>query len=288
MRPPQTNPIDSFSERSVYSDWRAFMQSVRCLPFCALPKNRPAAANVDDSGSGTVSQARWNSGDNKMIARTVRRLIQWSGRLVLLALALCLPLAAHAVTNTWSPAANLAAARSYQTATLLPSGKVLVAGGGDLTGALSGAEVYDSASNTWSPAGQLATARDQPTATLLPSGKVLVVGGADGNGLSLASAELYDPASNTWSTAGSLVAARYGHTATLLPSGKVLVVGGASSIFFLASAELYDPASNTWSAAGFPRGRARSSHRHAAALWQGSRSGRRRQQFHCHHQCRAL
>jgi hypothetical protein len=152
-----------------------------------------------------------------------------------------------AVTNTWQPAASLATARQNHTATLLPSGKVLVAGGYNSSGSLSSAELYDPASNAWSTAGAIATARYKHTATLLPSGKVLVVGGYNGNTLS--SAELYDPASNTWSTAGAIATARYDHTATLLPSGKVLVAGGYGTAY-LSSAELYDPASNTWSATG--------------------------------------
>jgi hypothetical protein len=45
-------------------------------------------------------------------------------------------------TNTWSAAGSLAIARYVHTATLLPSGKVLVAGGSDGTVALASAELY--------------------------------------------------------------------------------------------------------------------------------------------------
>ena len=71
------------------------------------------------------------------------------------------------------------AARTGHTATLLPSGKVLVAGGHSGPGNdLSSAELYDPATNTWSPADRMTTARaNYHSATLLPSGKVLVVGG---------------------------------------------------------------------------------------------------------------
>ena len=45
------------------------------------------------------------------------------------------------------------------TATLLPSGKVLVAGGYDGSGVLSSAELYDPASGTWTATGSMSTAR---------------------------------------------------------------------------------------------------------------------------------
>ena len=65
------------------------------------------------------------------------------------------------------------------TATLLPNGKVLVAGGYDSVGSLASAELYDPASGTWTATGSLATARASHTATLLPNGKVLVAGGSE-------------------------------------------------------------------------------------------------------------
>src|SRR5437773_5331937 len=72
---------------------------------------------------------------------------------------------------------SLITGRSQHTATLLPNGKVLVAGGGGINGSLASAELYDPASGTWAATGRLATARLEHTATLLPNGKVLVAGG---------------------------------------------------------------------------------------------------------------
>jgi len=160
-------------------------------------------------------------------------------------------------SGTWSATGSLATARAGQpsghTATLLPNGKVLVAGGGDINGIHVSTELYDPASGTWSATGSLTTARSGHTATLLPNGKVLASGGGDGGSI-LASAELYDPASGTWSATGSLVFTRFAHTATLLPNGKVLVTGGSKFHLgsILARAELYDPASGTWSGTGSP------------------------------------
>jgi len=165
-----------------------------------------------------------------------------------LAVAVALLCAGAHAEGTWSAAGSLATARYYHTATLLPSGKVLVAGGSSASGgSLASAELYDPGTNTWTAAGSLATTRDDFSATLLPNGKVLVAGGPD------TSTELYDPGTNTWSAAGSSLAAkRVDHTATLLHSGKVLVVGGQSGGGggYLASAELYDPGTDTWGAAG--------------------------------------
>ncbi|MBK9442747.1 MAG: hypothetical protein IPN53_16185 [Comamonadaceae bacterium] len=81
----------------------------------------------------------------------------------------------------WRGASSLNIARDRHSATLLPNGKVLVAGGfGNSGGTLASAELYDPATNTWSAAGNLVTARDHHSATLLPNGKLLVAGGIYG------------------------------------------------------------------------------------------------------------
>jgi hypothetical protein len=145
-------------------------------------------------------------------------------------------------SGTWTATGSLNAARLQHTATLLPNGKVLVAGGFSTAGFLNSAELYDPASGTWSATGSLHTARAVHTATLLPNGKILVAaGGRNDPPYRLTSAELYDPATGTWSVTGSLNTARDSHTATLLPNGKVLVAGGGTnSRGFLNSAELYE------------------------------------------------
>jgi hypothetical protein len=156
-------------------------------------------------------------------------------------------------SGTWTMTGSLATPRFQHTATLLPNGKVLVAGGGGNpygVGVLESTELYDPANGTWTATGSLANGRAYHTATLLGNGKVLVAGGY-GSGSS-ASTELYDPASGTWTATGSLVNGRGFHTATLLGNGKVLVAGGGydSSGHVLANAELYDPVSGSWRATG--------------------------------------
>ena len=156
---------------------------------------------------------------------------------------------AQAVAPGWSYTSNLNTARHFHTATLLPNGKVLVAGGVGLLGSfLNSAELYDPATGMWSSTGNLNAVRNSHTATLLPNGNVLVAGGSN-RFVSHGSAELYDPATGTWNSTGNLNAVRNGHTATLLPNGKVLVAGGGDPNG-LNSAELYDPATGTWSTTG--------------------------------------
>jgi hypothetical protein len=154
----------------------------------------------------------------------------------------------------WSSPGSMSGARRRHTATLLLSGKVLVVGGEDASGAVATAELYDPSSRAWSSTGTLpgaAGARTGHTATLLTDGKVLVAGGMNGTTY-LDTFSVYDPGTGTWSTpAVTMGEGRTGHTATLLTSGKVLVAGGKGALgATLATAELYDPEQGTWASTG--------------------------------------
>jgi hypothetical protein len=150
-------------------------------------------------------------------------------------------------TGDWIPTGSLRTSRHNHTATLLPDGRVLVAGGCSewkeglyqVSIHLPQAEVYDMASGTWTPTGDLKTARYSHSATLLPDGRVLLAGGHKAGALTRA--ELYDPATGEWSTTGGLNVPRDSHTATLLGEGQVLVAGGIDTDDdALDSTELYD------------------------------------------------
>lgn len=65
-------------------------------------------------------------------------------------------------TGAWSGVGSLATARSYHTATLLPSGQVLVSGGDGASGPLNSAELYDPTTGTWGATGSMATPRARP------------------------------------------------------------------------------------------------------------------------------
>jgi hypothetical protein len=157
------------------------------------------------------------------------------------------PLPPRGTSGRVDPTAAMSIARACHSATLLPNGTVLVAGGQQRNGELTKtAEIYDPASGSFTPTGSMAASLGCHEAVLLPGGNVLVAGGAPDP----LSAELYDPASGTFSPTSSMTEARYEpFSATLLRNGKVLVAGGYRD-GLLSSAELYDPASGTFSPTG--------------------------------------
>jgi hypothetical protein len=99
------------------------------------------------------------------------------------------------ITGTWTPTGSMGQPRQAHTATLLPNGKVLVAGGISFFGSTfpTSAELYDPATEKWSPTIPLVSGRQDHFTTLLPNGKVLVAGGFNSSDTG-PSTELFDPA----------------------------------------------------------------------------------------------
>lgn len=146
-------------------------------------------------------------------------------------------------------------ARASHTSTLLPNGKVLIAGGFAGSGGESSpyrtAELYDPGSGTFQSIAEMSIGRSGHTATLLKNGKVLIVGGWTGRYDLRGSAEIYDPAANAFTATGNLVIERAGNTATLLADGRVLIAGGEDrQENKLASAEIYDPSTGKFTQTG--------------------------------------
>jgi hypothetical protein len=164
---------------------------------------------------------------------------------------------------SWTQTGSLHTARASHTATLLPNGSVLAAGGtGDNGGALASSELYNPGSGTWTVTGSMNVARVSAQAVLLTNGTVLTMGGCINNdclGSTTASAELYNPANGTWTSTGSMVKSRAEFVAALLPNGKVLVAGGCTAYnangctAVTAAAEVYNPATGKWSSTGAMR-----------------------------------
>src|SRR6266542_2484808 len=142
-------------------------------------------------------------------------------------------------TGRWTSTGSLRTARRNHTATLLPDGTVLVAGGFNSDGWLRSAELYDPTRGRWKRVAPMTTARAHASATLLGTGRVLVAGG--GNPSALQSAELYDPTSGRWTRTGNMNG--YGGTAALLQDGRVLVA-------CCDAADVYSPATGTWTPTG--------------------------------------
>lgn len=165
------------------------------------------------------------------------------------------------ISNTFSPTGNLIDARVGHVAVLLSNGKVLIAGGDGIGGALSSAEIYDPSTGLFTAAGNLKVPRaayfnpytalvrtSSTTATLLSDGRVLIAGGNSGVGIVgiTISAELYDPMTGTFSLTGNLIEARALHTATRLSDGQILIAGGFSGFASENFAELYNPTTGSF------------------------------------------
>jgi len=106
------------------------------------------------------------------------------------------------VLDSWTPAARMEINGVWGTATALPGGRALVAGGPMSGGAIGcgpgescpNAEIYDAAQDAWTVTSGMATSRGEHTATLLTNGKVLITGGfVPPNPDMTATAEIYDP-----------------------------------------------------------------------------------------------
>lgn len=172
------------------------------------------------------------------------------------------------VTNQWSVTGNLATARFGAAAIRLSDGRVLISGGGSITGSeYASNEVYDPATGTFSaPFGNLMVPRWRPSAVLLSNGLVMVAGGATGstdaqraeivgggfiwnwvgpyhglvtltrvsNHTILALFDnqgwLFDENTFSWTTTGSPLTPRAGQKAIGLEDGRVLMLGGQISV----------------------------------------------------------
>ena len=149
-------------------------------------------------------------------------------------------------TGEWTVTGSLHTPRTDHTASLLPDGRVLIAGGtdneGDVSNTVASSEIFNPTSGRFAKAVSMHTARDGATATVLADGKVLIAGGW---GSPRPSAEVYDPASGSYQVVGSMTGPRAGHIAVRLGNGTVLLAGSAG-----ASAEIYDPVARRFRATG--------------------------------------
>ena len=160
-------------------------------------------------------------------------------------------------SRSFSPAGTLAQPRVSHTATSLPDGRVLIAGGRsdsrDSVG-LASVEIWDPSTSAFTAAGEMVHSRASHTATLLQDGRVLVVGGNQRRPPQpqeeLRSAEVWSPATGAFELTGMMAIGRMHHMALLLNDGRVVVVGGTQGSPATDVIEAWDPRTGSFSAAG--------------------------------------
>jgi hypothetical protein len=150
-----------------------------------------------------------------------------------------------------TPAAPMLEPRSGQSATLLPDGRVLIAGGMRRNQDFyKSAELYDPATGKFRFTGEMSVGRVGQASVLLRTGKVLIAGGWVGMG-GTDSAELYDPATGKFTAIAKMTVRRGRPSATLLDDGDVLIAGGEErDNQAVASAEIFHVKTLTFLATG--------------------------------------
>ena len=155
-------------------------------------------------------------------------------------------------TATFSTTGSMTAARQGHTATMLPDGTVLIAGGAANIGfrsQLASAEIYDPASGSFHATGSMSTPREGHSATLLRDGRVLIAGGSPNGTATTASVEVYDYHTGRFTSIAPMGVPRSTHTATLMRNGQVLIAGGGrggmpGGYIAYDTAEIFDPTTN--------------------------------------------
>ncbi|MCH2101641.1 MAG: hypothetical protein MK209_06935, partial [Planctomycetes bacterium] len=167
-------------------------------------------------------------------------------------------------TESWSNAAPLPIPRAGSTSSLLPDGRVLVAGGtkGDrqnrlysvddlLTTSLRTTEIYDPATNSWAGGPNMSEPKAGAVSVTLNNGEVMIAGGVTFQsifGIPIPDFSekvvFYDPAGNSFRTS-SMREKRALFGMTKLTDGRVLIAGGGGGDIFsigpIKKTEIYDP-----------------------------------------------
>ncbi|MBI4722106.1 MAG: T9SS type A sorting domain-containing protein [Candidatus Stahlbacteria bacterium] len=173
--------------------------------------------------------------------------------------------------DQWQYTDSMQVPRSHFTASVLVTGKILVAGTYSTIPAQfpkNSAEIYDPSNPTWELKANLITARKCHTVTVLPiyhttncSTNVLIVGGEDASGTALKTCELYNYGENNTIATGDLNVARTHHCAMLFPppAMQVIAIGGKNAGGATNSCEIYDVVNENWATTN-PMGAARFDH----------------------------
>ena len=122
----------------------------------------------------------------------------------------------------------MASARDRPTATLLPDGSVLIAGGQDGDREPAQAELFHPQTETFTPLPRpLITPRMAHSAEALPDGRVLLSGGwSTALGATTGRAETYNPATQVFTPLPSVPFGTHDQILLVFPGGLALVAGG--------------------------------------------------------------
>ncbi len=167
------------------------------------------------------------------------------------------------ITDTFVPGPSMAVGRSLHTATQLPNGEWLFAGGVNSNNDPQAlCEIYSPTTDSFRPVASMVSPRAAHTATLLPNGRVFVTGGLQAMTVTPSPAyaifdttnttETYDPVTDTWAVGPNLRTPRVGHVAILRPDGRVMLAGGISWDDFIlfklpavrSNTDVYTPSTN--------------------------------------------
>jgi hypothetical protein len=154
--------------------------------------------------------------------------------------------------NRWTATANaMSTPRAVGGIAPLPAGRVLLAGGEDLSGnAIASTDIYDPVTNTFTAGPPLNVGRLGFGMVPLPNGDVLVAGGLDRGTVPppifAGQTEIYDPSHNRWSLTDNVVQPAFELTMARLGNGQVLATGGVVNIFGQATGatEVFTPPSS--------------------------------------------
>ncbi len=136
--------------------------------------------------------------------------------------------------------ATMRARRAGHTATLLPDGTVLVAGGVTEDYAVhDSTEIYDPQSDSFSDGPHMLFERAHHKAVALEDGRVFICEADD------VKTEMYHPTTRSFSPGPDMLTVRYTVVAFLLPDGRVLITGSEdASSPKNNKTEIFDPVTN--------------------------------------------
>jgi hypothetical protein len=140
------------------------------------------------------------------------------------------------VSNTWSPAGQMAVPHVNFHSGRLPDGRVIVAGGDEFYDATSptAAEVFDPATGQWQLLPPMLAPHLNGVSAAMADGTFIVAGGETHrlSGTGTAGVEAYNPRLNAWTPLAPMSTGRTtAALATFAGATRMLVVGGAGAAF---------------------------------------------------------